>query len=494
MLKNDIKKDNFKTSSTPPEEVRPTHSSQETSVIEVERRSRQSSFLNQDIHAGNNARVHGNKWKGGLFLNRWLRISSRAQTHESVFNNLLLHINEETLYEAFNALDGSKALGIDGVSKSEYGKDLDSNIQNLTRRIKNGSYRPSPKREVLIPKQNGKTRPIAIACFEDKMVDWVVAKIINQVFDPTFIRNSFGFRDKKSAHQAIEACYYSLKGNKRPYVVEIDFSNFFNTIPHKELMRIVKKRVSDVKFLGLLRHFLKSPVIREDESDGENATCGTPQGGLMSPILANIYLNEVVDQWFLENYGSYNNIIVRYADDAVFFFKKEDDAKKFLKDFKERVRSFGLSVNDEKSRRLSFKKTENNDFSFLGFTFYWGKQGSRRILKVKTEKNKLHKAINEFYAWIKENRNSEKLSKLWELAKSKIRGHYNYFGYWMNWTKLAHFYKEAVKALFKWLNKRSQKRSYSWEGFSERIANNPLGEVPKLNELKKLGNRFAYTN
>jgi len=493
MLKNDIKKDNFKISSILLKEVRPTHSSAEASVMEVERRGWQSSLLNREIHSSNSAGTNGNKWNGQPFLNRWLRISLRAQRKDSVFQNLLLHINEETLLEAYRELDGSKALGVDRISKSKYEKNLMANIQDLNKRIKNGSYSPSPKREVLIPKSNGKTRPVAIACFEDKMVDWVVAKVLNQVFEPTFIRNSFGFREKRSAHQAIEACYYSLKDNKRPFVVEIDFSNFFNTIPHKKLMRIVKKKIKDVKFLGLIRKFLKSKTINNNGLI-EKTTCGTPQGGLMSPILANIYLNEVVDQWFVENYSSYNNVIVRYADDAVFFFRKEDDARMFLVDFKERVERFGLIVNEEKSKSISFKKSEHNHFNFLGFTFYWGKQVKRRILKVKTEKNKLHKAMNDFYNWIKENRSRYKLSKLWEIAKSKIRGHYNYFGYWMNRPKLSHFYWEAVRALFKWLNRRSQKLSYTWDNFLERVRNNPLGEVPQLGDLKKLGNRYAYTN
>ncbi|MCB0411207.1 MAG: hypothetical protein KDD22_01695, partial [Bdellovibrionales bacterium] len=371
----------------------------------------------------------------------WQRISLRAQRNSSVFNNLLTHVNEESLMEAFRALDGSKALGVDKISKSKYEQNLDSNISDLALRVRQGSYKPQAKREVLIPKANGKTRPLAIACFEDKMVDWVVAKILTQIFDPTFIRNSFGFRPTKSAQQAIEACYYSLASNKRPYVV---------------------------------------------------GTIGTPQGGLMSPILANIYLNEVVDQWFIKTYASHDRIIVRYADDAVFFFKKEEDAKDFLAAFKARVESFDLRLNEEKSKSINFKKSSTEDFNFLGFTFYWGPQGKRRILKVKTEKTKLIKAIREFSDWIKGSRNRMKLSALWEMATAKIRGHYNYFGYWMNRSKLSHFYGAAVHALFKWLNRRSQKISYTWEGFQERLNDMPLGKPPTPTDLKDLGRSFGY--
>jgi RNA-directed DNA polymerase len=458
-----------------------------------ERRGQQSSTSVKGILPANSHSGHGgDQWKDGTsYLNRWQRISLRAQKKTSVFNNLLLHVNEESLTEAFQALDGSKALGVDKVSKSKYEQDLEKNISDLAKRVRQGGYKPQAKREVLIPKAGGKTRPLAIACFEDKMVDWVVAKILTQVFEPTFIRNSFGFRPNKSAHQAIEACYNSLAKNKRPFVVEIDFSNFFNTIPHKQLMSIIGKRVGDVKFKGLIRRFLKGPTIKQDGSL-EKSVVGTPQGGLMSPILANIYLNEVVDQWFLKNFAGPDKVIVRYADDAVFFFRKEEDATSFLSEFKERVENFGLTVNDEKSKSINFKKSSKEDFNFLGFTFYWGPQGKRRILKVKTEKTKLIKAIREFYDWIKQSRNKMKHSALWEMAKVKIQGHYNYFGFWMNRRKLLHFYRSAVKSLFKWLNRRSQMRSYGWPGFLERLKQMPLGRPSSPTELKNLGRSFGH--
>jgi group II intron reverse transcriptase/maturase len=459
-----------------------------------ERREQQSFHLNQDNQSICNDTINGNKIRGvqgTLLLSRWLRISLRVHKDTScVFNNLLHHINVQTLREAYNAMDKSKALGVDKVSKEAYGKNLEANLENLYTRIRNGSYKPSPKREVLIPKANGKTRPIEIACFEDKLVDVVVSKILSAVYEPLFIRNSFGFRQHKSAHGAIEACYYSLKDNKRPFVVEVDFSNFFNTIPHDRLMSMVKKKIADYRFNGLIRRFLKSSTVKSDGSLHKNS-CGTPQGGVMSPILANIYLNEVVDQWFLKNYGSYNNIIVRYADDAVFFFKKENDAKDFMLQFKARIEAFGLSLNMDKTKTVNFSKSKENSFNFLGFTLYWGKQNKRRALKVKTQKDKLSRSFKAFYEWIKTNRNRMKLKELWSIAKSKLQGHYNYFGYWMNRQKLVHFYSEAIKALFKWLNRRSQKSSYTWESFSTRLEFNPLPMPPKVDKLMKLGKTFG---
>ncbi|MEA3433037.1 MAG: group II intron reverse transcriptase/maturase [Campylobacterota bacterium] len=462
--------------------------------MQEERREQQHFHLSQDSHNTCNSITSGNKdmgVQGTLILNRWQRISSRTRRDTScVFNNLLHHISVETLKEAFSAMDKNKALGIDKVSKETYGKNLEANLEDLYTKIRNGSYKPQMKREVLIPKANGKTRPIEIACFEDKLVDHVVAKILSAVYEPMFIRNSFGFRPYKSAHNAIEACYYSLKGNKRPFVVEIDFSNFFNTIPHKKLMGIAKKKIADYRFNGLVRRFLKSSTLKSDGSIHKN-TCGTPQGGVMSPILANIYLNEVVDQWFLKNYGSYNNIIVRYADDAVFFFKKESDAKEFMLQFEVRVEAFGLSLNRDKTKTINFNKSKENSFDFLGFTLYWGKQNKKRSLKVKTQKEKLHKSFKAFYDWIKANRNRMRLKEIWGIAKSKLQGHYNYFGFWMNRQKLVHFYSEAIRALFKWLNRRSQKRSYSWDSFSKRLEFNPLPTPPRVEKLMKLGKTYG---
>lgn len=417
--------------------------------MQEERREKRDFHLSQDNHSIYNNTTNGNKNKGvqgTLLLNRWQRISLRTQKEKScVFSNLLHHINAETLKEAYEAMDKNKALGVDKVS---------------------------------------------IACFEDKLVDWTVAKVLNAVYDKTFIRNSFGFRPDKSAHNAIEACHCSLKDNKRPFVVEIDFSNFFNTIPHKKLMSIVKKRIADYRFNGLVRRFLQSCTLKSNNEIHKNS-CGTPQGGLMSPILANIYLDEVVDKWFLQNYANYNSIIVRYADDAVFFFKKEDDAREFMLQFKARIESYGLLLNKEKTKTINFHKTKENSLNFLGFTLYWGEQNKKHFLKVKTQKEKLHRSFKEFYQWIKTNRNSMKLQELWSIAKSKLQGHYNYFGYWMNRQKLVHFYTQAIKALFKWLNRRSQKSSYNWTGFNKRLEFNPLPTPPEVNKLMKLGKTYG---
>ncbi len=458
--------------------------------MSVERRDQQNLNLNTGASStlrGTDKRNSEGYVQLDMLPNRWLRIRLRAESKEVCFNNLLHHINMETLCEAYKALDGTKALGTDGISKTAYGKNLGENLKDLMDRIHKGSYKPQVKREVLIPKSDGSKRPLAIGCFEDKLIEWVVSKTLESIYEPVFIRNSFGFRPQKSADGAIKACYYSLKDNKRPFVVEIDFAKFFNTISHRKMMKILSKKISDKRFKGLLGRLLRAGIL--DQSGVTNpTTVGTPQGSIVSPLLANIYLNEVLDQWFIKNYASYTSVIVRYADDGVFFFKTEEEALIFKSNLEQRVSAYGLTLHPEKTRIINFKNTENTHFDFLGFRIYWGRKKAyrKRPLLVKTQKQKLHKKLQEFDHWVKEVRSKMKLKDIWVLAKSKIVGHYNYFGFWMNRPKLNHFYFEATKSLFKWLNRRSQKTSFDWEQFERKLSYH-IPKPPTLSQLKPLG-------
>lgn len=423
-----------------------------------------------------------------LELNSWARIGLSAKNPEIVFNNLFSHINVENLRQAFRALDGTKAVGIDGISKTDYAKDLDSNLGDLVTRLHVGTYRPQAKREVLIPKANGKTRPIAISCFEDKLVEWTVGKILESVYEPIFIRNSFGFRPRRSQHDAIKASHAILKDDKRPFVVEIDLANFFNTVPHRKLMKILRRRISDSRLLGLIARFLKVDILDQTGTTRQSEV-GTPQGSVMSPILSNIFLHYALDTWFLENYAGQSAVIVRFADDAIFMFSKEPQANDFLVALRLRLAEYKLSVNEDKTAIINFAKGKENIFNFLGFTFFWNRnQGWRKIsLVIKTQGDRLAKKTKEYTEWIKLSRSRMKRSELWSLTAAKLRGHYEYYGYYCNRGKLMLFYRNVIGDLFKWLNRRSQKKSYTWPQFKHLLKSDPLPLPPETTKLKQLG-------
>lgn len=417
---------------------------------------------------------------------RWIRYALLAQKKDVKFTTIFNLLDEDLLSKGYTALSGRKAKGIDGMSKKEFGINLKGRIAQLHHSVKSGTYRPKAKRETFIPKANGKLRPIAVATFTDKVVEHSLSKIIQLAFEPIFIRNSFGFRPNKSAHGAIEASYMILKDEKRPWVVEIDFENFFNSVPHKELMKMLRKRIVDNRLCGLVYRLLKSEIVSVEKSYWPEV--GTPQGSVVSPVLANIYLHYVLDEWFTEEVSNQDSQMVRYADDAVFMFKTEEEAKDFLVKLAERLKLFKLNLNMEKTRIIDFRKPKNDRFNFLGFTFYWGKKKfkHRSSLGVKTSDDKFFKKIEEFKAWIKLSRSKMKTRPLMEKVKVKLQGHYNYFGFRCNRNRLSYYHLLIGRICYKWLNRRSQKKSFGWETFLTRFAD-CLITPPGTNELKALG-------
>lgn len=416
----------------------------------------------------------------------WVQIGLLAKRKDAVINNLFRHMSIENLREAFHAIDGSKAVGIDHITKDQYGKDIDVNLQGLVDRLHIGTYRPQVKRGVEIPKANGKMRLIAIGAFEDKLVEWVLNKILTELYEPLFIENSYGFRPKRGTHQAMKTIFSSLSNKKQNYVVDIDIKSFFDTVSHRKLIKMLEKRIRDNKLLSLISRMLEVGVL-VDGITTERQT-GTPQGGIVSPILSNIYLHHVLDLWFEENYTKAGGVISRYADDVVFTFKTEEESKRFMTEVRDRFAHFNLELNEAKSKSIDFKPRSGNSFHFTGFTFYWGKDRSRQVrqLKVKTQKERLHKSINDINLWLKENRNKYKLDKIWDVISSKLRGHFNYFGIDCNRPRLVHFYYATAGLLFKWLNRRSQKKSFSPEKFKRRLLSNPLPFPPDVRKLKHL--------
>jgi RNA-directed DNA polymerase len=419
------------------------------------------------------------------------RINSAAKDRpEEKMTHLMHHLNLHNLRQAFCELDGSKASGVDQVTKLEYGKELEDNIYNLCDEIQRGGWRPKPSREVLIPKPTGGTRPLAVGCLEDKIVQTACTKVLEAIFEPEFHRHSYGFRYKRNTHQAIAQLYQQIKYRAEDcVVVEMDIEKFFNTIDHDKLMAVIEERIKDQHFLRLLKRQLRNSILSVDGEIKVNEI-GTPQGSPISPVLANIFLNSVLDQWFSEHWSERGEI-VRYADDAVFVFGSEGDATQFQKALIERLsEAGGLNLNLNKSGIIRFsKRAPEGDIPFLGFVLYWGKSGSKqKLLKVKTAPKRVAQCIQRFKEWIKTVRHRYTTKKLWQLAASKLRGHYNYYGVSHNGQKLQYFYHNCIMLLFKWLNRRSQKRSWTWFGFKTRLKFNPLPKPPIVAELINVQN------
>lgn len=418
-----------------------------------------------------------------------LKFSAKENTDRR-YNNLLCQLKVDLLRRAYHELDERKAVGTDGMTKACYGKELEANLERLQDRLHKGSYRPQPARQVLIPKANGKMRPLAISNLEDKIVQRAVAYIVEALYEPLFTDASLGFRPKRGCHQAIRRVYHLLKDGRRPHVVDVDIEQFFNSMNHERMMEFLQKRISDPRFLRLLAKLLRAGILVEGTAQ-ENEV-GSPQGSIVSPLLANIFLHYVLDLWFREHFGGYGQQMVRYADDVVFCFHDQAKAESFLPLLKEHFQAYQLSVNESKTKIVNFENKTHNVFHFLGFTFYWGKdREGKTLLKLKTQSEKLRAKILAFKQWIKESRAKYRTQVLWKKASEKIRGHYAYYGVTFN-SRLTFFYTTCVQLLFKWLNRRSQKKSYSWQGFLTRLKQHPLPKPWGYSLLSLDQGVFAY--
>ena len=420
------------------------------------------------------------------------RINSVAKRdHNTIFNNLSQLLSEDNLRQAFRRLDGSKAVGIDRVTKAQYEKELQTNLANLHGEIRRGGWRPRPSRQVLIPKPTGGTRPLAIGCLEDKIVQGLVAKILEAIYEPRFHRESYGFRPGRSAHQALGSAYSAIKKRgKYSVVVEMDIEKFFNNIDHDKMMSFLGERISDQAFLRLLKRMLRNSILSEDGEIIDNST-GTPQGSPVSPILANIYLHHVLDEWFDQNYIGAAEM-VRYADDAMFIFDDLKRAQKFHHEVAQRFAEYGLKLNADKSGIVEFGPKSHGVIGFVGFVLYWGKaRFTKTALKIKTAGQRLSRAVDKFTDWIKAARGRHPIKVLWKRAAARMRGHYNYYAVSFNEHAVYQFYFSCIRAMFKWLNRRSQKRSFTWKEFVRKLMFNPLPKAPRGYELKNVTSRFS---
>lgn len=413
----------------------------------------------------------------------WIR-SAAERRRDEVVGSLFHHLNTDNLRRAFRELDGSRACGVDGVTKQQYQVKLEDKLRALHHTIRCGGWRPRPSREVLIPKPQGGTRPLAVGCLEDKIVQTLAARILEAVYEPLFHRHSYGFRRGKSAHQALGRLYSVIHSRRQKcVVVEMDIEKFFNSVDHEWLLQKLKLKIDDEHFLRLIRRLLRGSILHEDGTLAETER-GTPQGSPVSPMLANICLHYLLDQWFDAEFAGQGEF-VRYADDAVFVFTDEATAQAFQAALQLRLQEAGLSLNIAKSAIVPFSSQAPKGFvSFLGFDFFWGKdrQGGR-LLKLKTAAKRLHRSMQAFTDWVKATRHKKPLKQLWADARARLSGHFNYFGVRFNEVKLNHFRFVCIGALFKWLNRRSQKRSFDWVKFERKLHFNPLPLPPHGEQL-----------
>ncbi len=403
------------------------------------------------------------------------------------FSSLMHHFNYESLKERFYELDGKKAVGIDGVDKETYAKNLDQNILNLISRMKTMSYRPGPVREVLIPKEGkpGATRPLGISNLEDKIVQKMMQQILESIYEPIFLECSFGFRPGKDCHDAIRALQHHLYENEVQTIIDIDLKNFFGTIDHKMLEGILNEKIKDTKFMRYINRMFKAGVL--SEGDLKMSDEGVPQGSICSPVLSNVFAHYAIDCWIEEMVkpnckGRVE--LFRYADDAVICCQSDKDAQRIRTTLVKRLEKYKLKLNEEKTKLVPFDKrlvaqgVEQGTFDFLGFTFYWGKAKSGCIVpKLKTKAKTMKAKLKKVTEWIRKERCRKPLKEIWKTFAAKLRGHVNYYGVSHNAKKVSKFIDEASCIVFKWLNRRSQRKSFSWEGYVKYIEAHPL---PKM--------------
>lgn len=415
-------------------------------------------------------------------LKRIAWLSAREPT--KVFHQLMHHFSEASLKDCFHELDGRKAVGTDGVTKAEYGESLDENIQELTARMKRMAYRPGSVREVLIPKPDkpGATRPLGISNLEDKIVQKMMQKVLEGIYEPIMLPCSYGFRPGRSGHDAIKALHQHLFRNKVETVIDVDISNFFGTLDRHILEKMLRQKIGDQRLIRYIHRMFKAGILRANELKVNDE--GVVQGSTCSPVLANIYAHYVIDVWFEEVVKKHCKgrvELFRYADDAVICCCYQSDAERIKRALVNRLTKFNLRLNEDKTRCMPFTKRQpkrerqRNTFDFLGFTFYLGRSVRGAVIpKVKTSKRRLRSKLKALTQWIKGVRSRMTLKQVWELFCTKLRGHCQYYGVSFNATGIEQFLYEAKRILFHWLNRRSQRRSFSWEKFQLFINRHPL--------------------
>jgi group II intron reverse transcriptase/maturase len=374
------------------------------------------------------------------------------------------------LERSFYKLKKDAASGIDQVTWQEYESELAPNLLKLEERLKQKRYWPQYVKRVYIPKPNGRQRPLGIPTIEDKIVQQLASEILTALFEPLFLDFSYSYRPNRSAKGAVEDLQSRIR-HKMVWVVEADIKSFFDNINHEWLEKMICRRVNDKSFVGLIHRFVKSGIMMPDRVV-THPEAGTPQGGIVSPILANIYLHYVLDLWFVlkVNRGTRGpGLLVRYADDFVAAFQYHGDAAQFKRSLKCRLEKFGLQCAEEKTRILRFNrfdKKRSETFVFLGYEFRQTKSilKGNDIVAARMCRRKLRRTVKTFSGWCRTIRN-KRIAWIMGMVKAKLRGICNYFNLPGNTSRMRELHYLFRRTLYRWLNRRSERRSYNWQTF-----------------------------
>ena len=394
-----------------------------------------------------------------------IRYQSKTYTR---LETLMNRVNETSIKEAHRKQVQNKAVGIDGTTKEEYAKELDKNVADLITRMKRFSYKPQPVRRVYIPKTNGKLRPLGIPAYEDRLVQSVMADLLSGIYEERFLDCSYGFRTNRNAHQVVRLINQTVMTKKINYVLEADIKGFFDNVNHDWLMKFLEHDIADKNYLRYVKRFLIAGIMEGTER--KESDKGTPQGGQISPILANVYLHYVLDLWYekvIRRLCKGEVYYVRYADDFIMLFQYENEAHEVMEALKKRLAKFDLEVAEDKTRILPigrFKGTKEN-FDFLGFTFFntHTREGKYR-LGVRTSKKKLKAKKQAVKKWLHENMHKPIADTMTRIQQA-LQGHFNYFGVNGNLAQMYKFWKYVKYSYFRVLNKRHQKRSMSYNSY-----------------------------
>jgi len=413
------------------------------------------------------------------------RISEKAhREQELVFTSLYHHISDvDNLRACYGALEARKATGVDGVSKAEYGKDLEANLRDLSARLERMGYRPGPKRRSYIPKPgSAKGRPLGISNLEDKIVEAATKRTLEPIYEAVFEDSSYGYRPGSSQHKCLDALGRAVQQGKVNHIVEADIKSFFDKVNHEWMVKFLRHRIGDERVIRLIIRMLKSGIMEDGLTSATEE--GTPQGSILSPLLSNIYLHYVLDLWFSRRVRRHcrgESEYFRFADDFLACFQYKDDAEAFLQRLRDRIEGFGLKLAEDKTQCIEFGRfarekmqqrgEKPQDFTFLGLTHYCGKtkEGYFKV-KRRTSRKKLGQSLHKFTEWTIKAHHVQRKGDMIRSARTRVVGYLNYYAITDNADRCNYYVHCVTEILFKWLNRKSQRKAYTWDQFKQALA------------------------